>query len=424
MVVAGGALWWFKPWAPEFERASVERMAFPLPEKPSIAVLPFENLSGDPQQDYFSDGITETIITELSKVSNMFVIARNSVFTYKGKPVKVQQVAEELGVRYVLEGSFQRADDSVRITAQLVDALTGHHMWAERYDRELEDIFALQDDITQNVVTALEVTLTEGEQARVWRRHTNNPEAYQYFLRGMEHMRRFTEADNAQAQRLFEKAVAVDPGFANAWVDLARTHFFDVRFAWSNDPSRSLARATELAEKALALDDTNADTYAMLGNLALIKGQHEQALAHCDKALSLNPQAVVLALCGHHRNYLGRPEEGLELVKRAMRQSPYYPGWYLFALGNAHRLLGQYDEAIAAFERWPDRNPESPYAYSPLAFTYMEVGREEDARAAVAEVLKRDPKFTIKRYKKALLYKDPAETERILDALRKAGLPE
>ena len=210
ILIVGGLLIW-RSATPPVEVASKEKMAFPLPEKPSLAVLPFDNLSGDSSQDYFSDGITETIITNLSNVSNLFVIARNSTFTYKGKPVKVQQVAEELGVRYVLEGSVQRSEDRVRITAQLIDALTGHHLWAENYDRKLGDIFALQDDITEHVTMALKVKLTEGEQARIRRRDIENKEAYEYFLRGLEIFRTFTKEANDQGRKLFEKTVELDP---------------------------------------------------------------------------------------------------------------------------------------------------------------------------------------------------------------------
>jgi TolB-like protein len=248
IVGAAVATWQFYFRAPPMEVASVEKMAFPLPEKPSLAVLPFDNLSGDPKQDYFSDGITESIITALSNVSNLFVIARNSTFTYKGKPVKVQQVAEELGIRFVLEGSVQRSGDRVRITAQLNDALTGritaqlndaltgHHLWAESYDREIGDIFALQDDITEHVTMALQVKLTEGEQARIRRRHTDNPEAHEYFLRGLEVFRTFTKEANDRARKLFEKAAELDPNYAH----------------------ESLALAEELAQKTLAVDDSDA----------------------------------------------------------------------------------------------------------------------------------------------------------------------
>jgi TolB-like protein/Flp pilus assembly protein TadD len=400
-------------------------MAFPLPEEPSIAVLPFNNMSGDPKQGYFSDGMTESIITALSKIPGMFVIARHSTFTYKGKAVKVQRVAEELGVRYVLEGSVQRSENRIRITAQLIDALTGRHIWAERYDRELKDIFALQDDVIRNIVTALEVKLTEGEQARLWRGQTTNDEAYEYFVRGGDLARHLTKADNAESRRLMEKALALDPGFAAAWIGVARTLQLDVQFGWAADRRQTLARAREYVQKSLALDDTQAESYAVMSRIALIAGQHEQALAHCNKALSLNPGSLALAQCGLSLMFLGRPEESLELVKRAMRLSPYYRPFYLFVLGNAHRLLGQYDEAIDALKRQAELiPPPGPFGHANLAHIYMQAGREEDARAAAAEVLKRVPNFTLKRFKNSLHYRDPSETERILANLRKAGLPD
>jgi TolB-like protein/class 3 adenylate cyclase/Tfp pilus assembly protein PilF len=414
--------------SPSVEVASVEKMAFPLPDKPSIAVLPFDNLSGDSSQDYFSDGITESIITALSNLSNLFVIARNSTFTYKGKPVKVQQVAQELGVRYVLEGSVQRSGDQVRITAQLNDALNGHHLWAEKYDRKIGEIFALQDDITDRVATALEIKLTEGEQARIRRGKTDNPKAYEYFLRGLEIGRRFTKEDTAQARKLFEKAVEIDPNFAYAWQEIGRMHYRDARFGWTDSPAESLKLAEELARKTLTVNDSDATAYATLSLVYMARRQHEKAVAYGEKALELAPNfADVNVMIALPFYYSGRPEEAIELVKKAMRLSPYYPDWYLPVLGHAYRLTGQYKEAIDALERWRDRaNPRSELPYLMLAFTYVESGREEDAHAAVGEILKRKPTASIEGYAKSkfFAYKDPAEIKRALDSLRKAGLPE
>ena len=427
ILVIGGVLIW-RAASPPVEVASVEKMAFPLPDKPSLAVLPFDNLSGDSSQDYFSDGITESIITALSNVSNLFVIARNSTFTYKGKPVKVQQVAQELGVRYVLEGSVQRSGDRVRITAQLNDALKGHHLWAEQYDRKFGEIFALQDDITEHVTMALEVKLTEGEQARIRRRHTDNPEAYEFFLRGLEIGRRFTKEDNAQARRLYEKAIALDPNYSHAWQEIGRLHYRDARFGWTDTPAKSLKLAEEFAQKTLAVDDSDAVAYATLSLVYMARRQHEKAVTYGEKALTLAPNfADVGVMIALPFLYSGRPEEAVELVKKAMRLSPYYPGWYLPVLGHAYRLAGQYKEAIEALESWRDRaNPRSELPYLMLAFTYVEAGREEDANKAVVEILKRKPKASIERYAKSkfFAYKDPAEIKRALESLRKAGLPE
>ena len=424
LVAVAGAIAWLRPWQPAFEPASVERMSFPLPEKPSIAVLPFDNLSGDPKQDYLGDGMSENIITALSKIPNMFVIARNSTFTYKDKAVKVRQVAEELGVRYVLEGSVQRSGDRLRITAQLIDALGGHHLWAERYDREFKDIFALQDDVTRNVVTALQVELTEGEEARLWSRQADNPQAIEYYLRGREHLWRMNKAENAKAQRLLAEAVALAPNLGIAWVALATTHFFEARFGWSEDRARSAARATQFAQKALEIDGSQVDAYVQLSNLAMLQRNHGQAEAYCEKALALNPTANVTSNCARILTYLGRPREALPLIKRAMRLSPYYPATYLFALGNAHRMLGNYDEAIAALKAWRDRTPNSPFPYDMLAMTYAQAGRDDEARAAVAALLKVKPDFTLKWFAKLLLFKNPAESKHFLDVLRKLGVPE
>ncbi|MEJ2235257.1 MAG: tetratricopeptide repeat protein [Syntrophobacterales bacterium] len=422
------AIWNLYIRRPTIEPASIEKMAFPLPDKPSIAVLPFDNLSGDSQQDYFSDGITESIITALSNVSNLFVIARNSTFTYKGKPVKVQQVAQELGVRYVLEGSVQRSGDQVRITAQLNDALKGHHLWAEKYDRKIGEIFALQDDITERVATALEVKLTEGEQARIRRGKTDNPKAYEYFLRGLEIGRRFTKEDNAQARKLFEKAVEIDPNFAYAWQEIGRMHYRDARFGWTDNPVESLKLAEELARKTLTVNDSDATAYATLSLVYMTRRQHEKAVAYGEKALELAPNfADVNVMIALPFYYSGRPQEAIELVKKAMRLSPYYPSWYLPVLGHAYRLTGQYKEAIDALESWRDRaNPRSELPYLMLAFTYVEAGRKEDANKAVEEILKRKPKASIEGYAKSkfFAYKDPTEIKRALESLRKAGLPE
>jgi len=424
ILIVGGVLIW-RTASPPVEVASEKTMAFPLPEKPSLAVLPFDNLSGDESQDYFSDGITETIITTLSNVSNLFVIARNSTFTYKGKPVKVQQVAEELGVRYVLEGSVQRSEDRVRVTAQLIDAITGHHLWAENYDRELGDIFALQDDITEHVTMALQVKLTEGEQSRIRRRHIENKEAYEHFLYGLEVYRPFTKEANAQARKVFEKTVALDPNSTLGWCFIGWTHYRDGRFGWTDTPAKSLAYAEELAHKILAMDDSMAEAYSMLSLVYMARKQHDKAVAYGEKVLSLAPNfASMIANTAVIFFYSGRPEEAIELVKKAMRLSPYYPSWYLPILGLSYRLTGQYEEAISALEGWRDRKAKGMLPHIVLAFTYVEAGREEDAQASVAEALKQNPKASIKGYAATIPYKDPAEVERIKDSLRKAGLPE
>ena len=431
LLVVGGAVLWksYQPIvSPPAEVASEKKLAFPLPEKPSLAVLPFDNLSGDSSQDYLSDGFTETIITELSNLSNLFVIARNSTFTYKGKPVKVQHVAEELGVRYVLEGSVQRSGERVRITAQLIDALTGHHLWAENYDRNFGDIFALQDDITDHVTMALQVKLTEGEQARIRRGNIDNPQAYEYYLRGLETYRSFTKENNDQARKLYEKAAELDPNYALGWCSIGWTYYREGRFGWTDTPTKSLALAEELGQKALALNDLMSEAYSLLSVVYMARRQHDKAVAYAEKTIALAPNfASNLATVALPFLYSGKPEVAIELVQTAMRHSPYYPSWYLPILGLAYRLTGQYDEAIDALESWRARaNPRSSIPYLCLAYTYEEAGRGEEAQVAVGEILKRNSKASIEHYAKSNLfpYKNPAEIERVLNSLRKAGMPD
>ena len=416
----------WQPWAPDVEPASIERMAFALPDKPSIAVLPFDNLSGDPGQGVLVDGITENIITTLAKVPGLFVIARNSTFTYKGKPTKVQQVAEELGVRYVLEGSVQRSGETMRTTAQLVDALSGRHIWAERYDRNVTDIFALQDEIALNILTALQVALTEGERARLSRAQTGNLEAYLQYLQAVAHFRRFTREDNDQARRLAEQAIELDPEFAAVWVILGWTHQIAARFGWSESRAVSYKRVAEIARKARSLDESDPGVYSLLGAVNRSQRKFDEAITMGRKAISLGPSvADYYASLAVNTYYAGNFEETVTLTKKAMRLHPKFPDWYLYRIGVAYRMLGQYEEAVAAlkqfYERLPKRNLLSLTA---LAATYSMMGRNAEARALVTEALELDPKASAERVAKMHYFRDPAHLERILDALRKAGLPQ
>jgi len=422
VVVGALAIWniYFRP--PPIKPASVERMAFPLPDKPSIAVLPFTNISGDPEQGYFSDGITEDLITDLSKISGLFVIARNSVFTYKGRAVKIEEVGRELGVRYVLEGSVRKANDRVRITAQLVDATTEGHLWAERYDRDLKDIFALQDEVTHKIVAALAVKLTEGEQMRLVRKYTDNMEAYDSVLKGKEYKYRYTKDANVQARQMYERAIELDPEFAFAYSLLALTHFQEWSFGWSQDP-RTLEQAFELAQRAIALDESLPLGHAILGMVYLWKKQHEQAIAELENAIALSPNdADGLATLGDLLNWDGKPEKAIGLVKKAMRLNPMYPVWYLWNLGHTYFLMGRYEEAIETLKRARDRNPNFLPAHVYLAASYSEHGRQKEARAEVAEVKKLSPHTSMEAWRQRLPYKDQAVLERLVDSLRKAGL--
>ena len=308
--------------------------AFKFPDKPSIAVLPFLNMSGDPEQEYFSDGITEEIITGLSNISHLFVIARNSTFTYKEKPVKVQQVAEELGISYVLEGSVRKAGNRIRITAQLVDAITGHHLWAERYDRDLKDIFAIQDEITMKIVTALQVELTEGEQARLYGKGTENLEAYTKFLRAQKY---FYKGDFSLSRQMAKEAVELDENYPAPYVLLAWTHWFEARLGWGESSAESLKQAYSTSQKALTMDDTIPGVHAIIGGIHLYQRQHELAIAEGARAVALGPNnADVHAMMGHILRFAGSFEEAIDMTKKAVRLHPNYPSFYLMELAMCH----------------------------------------------------------------------------------------
>jgi len=393
-----------------------------LPDKPSIAVLPFVNLSSDPEQEYFSDGITEDLITDLSRLSGLFVIARNSTFTYKGKAVKVEEVGRELGVRYVLEGSVRKAGNRVRITAQLVDATTGHHLWAERYDRELIDIFALQDEIVQRIVTTLKLQLTLWEKGVLVRKSTDNLEAYDYYLRGSEYYWRLTKEGNTQARQMLERAIELDPKYAAAYTALSYTHMIDWAWQWSLDP-QTLERAFELAQKAVALDDALPMAHSILGWVQCWKKQHDQAVAEVERAIALDPNdADAYARLAHILKIVGRSEEAIEAMKKAMRLNPHHPPFYLFELGFAYYLTGRNEEAIAALKKSLTSDPNFLPAHIGLTGIYSELGREKEARAEAAEVLRISPNFSLEVWRQNLVYKDLAVLERHLAGLREAVL--
>ncbi len=398
-----------------------------LPDTPSIAVLPFANMSADPEQEFFSDGITEDIITALSKIGSLLVIARNSTFTYKGKAVDVKQVSREQGVRYVLEGSVRKVGNRVRITAQLVDATTGHHLWAERYDRDLEDIFAVQDDITREVVVALDVRLSGGEQARIWSTGTKNLEAWECVRLGMDLVNRGTSEGLLEARQLCKRAVELDANYAMAWVVLGWTHHHetDVGYASTKNRDGALGTALECANKALELDSSIPDAYSLLGFCHLSKGEHDEAVAISEKAVALAPNhAEVLALTANVLNKSGRPERSLELIKKAMRLCPIYPDWFLYVLATALRLLRRNESAVSAFEEAIKRNSDWLSIRVGLTSTLGELGREQDAKKFVSDILSTDPNFSIKTYVAGLSYRDPAVSARFENGLRKAGLPE
>jgi len=353
----------------------------------------------------------------------MFVIASNSTFSYKGKPVKVQQVGEELGVRYVLEGSVRKAGDRVRITAQLIDALTGHHLWAERYDRDLKDIFALQDEITIKILTALRVKLTEGEQARVYDKGTSNLGCFMKILEGNSYFYRFKKEDNALARQMFEEAIALDPENPAGYVMLAWTHMMDLWYGWSESPEKSIQPASELAQKAVTLDDTQDSAHFLLGSICLMRRQHEKAITEMERAVTLNPNgADAHAHLAETLIFMGRADEAISLLQKAMRLNPMPPNWYFTYLAHAYRRTGQNEEAIAILQKVLKRNPDDLIAHIGLASTYSKAGREEEARAEAAEVLRINPKFSLEYFAKTLPYKNQTYTDLAIETLRKAGL--
>ncbi len=352
-------------------RIEVAPAALPLPDKPSIVVLPFDNMSKDPEQDYFSNGITEVLTSDLSRISSLFVIARNTAFTYKGKAVNVQDIRRELGVRYVLEGSVQRAGEQVRIVAQLVDTTTDAHLWSERFDRPFKDIFALQDEIVQKIVTTLRLQLALQEQGFIVRKHTDNLEAYDYYLRGVEYQLRLTKEATVQARQMFEKAIALDPQYAEAYALLSRTYYLEWVWRWSADP-QTLERALALAQQAVALDDSLPRAHSSLSYVYAQQQQYDQAIAEGERAIALDPNnADSYARLAEALIFAGRPEEALRMMEQAMRLNPRYPFWYLLESGTASQLTGRYAEAIATLKEVISRSPNHLPAHVVLAFSYL-----------------------------------------------------
>jgi adenylate cyclase len=394
-----------------------------LPDKPSIAVLPFLNMTSDPEQKYFSDGISEDIITDLSKLSGLFVIARNSSFIYKDKPVNLQQVGRELGVRYVLEGSVRKGGNQVRITAQLIDAESNHHLWANRFDRKLEDIFAVQDEITEEIVTALDIKLLRGEQARVWRKSLKNPEARDLFYRGRAKFKLFTKEAMAEARQLAEQVIELEPDSPLGYALAASSISTEVWGGGSKTPAQSLKYAAELAQKAIVLDDTNADAHAELGLAYLANRQFEKAIAEAERAVALSPSgAVVAGIAAVIHLHSGMPTEAIVLAKQYIRFDPMPLPFFFSVLGVSYRESGQYKEAIATLKEGSARHPEWALTHYGLVTVYCATGQYEEARAEVEEILRIDPMFSLEQHTMRLPYKDQTVNERLLADLRKAGL--
>ncbi len=395
------------------------------PEQPSIAVLPFNNMSGNPEQEYFSDGITEDIITDLSKVAGLMVIARNSSFGYKGKSPDIRVVGRELGVRSVLEGSIRRAGNRVRITAQLIDAATGGHVWADRFDRELTDIFAVQDEVTQQIVEALKVKLTPNEEARIANTPSRNLEAHDLFLQGRE-LIQASSVDRTTFEKsvqLFERAISLDPGYAQAYAGLAFAYLFDYSNRWTGAPDGSMHRADELATKAIALEPNDPYGYAVAAISARHLNDDQRARFAIDRALALNPNyALALNIRGASAAYSGHPEAAIPDIERAMRLDPGFSQQYLHYFGLAHLLLGNYETAATAFKERILLFPQTDVSRGMLAAALGHLSRVDEARQAWDDMKKANSAFSFFEHLSRLPIRNAADVERIASGLAKAGL--
>ena len=376
-----------------------------LPDKPSIAVLAFNNMSGDPEQEYFSDGISEDIITDLSKLSELSVIARNSTFTYKGKAVDVKQVGRDLGVRYVLEGSVRKAGNRVRVTGQLIDAASGEHVWADRFDRDLTDIFAVQDELTKEIIAALKIKLSPAEKALIGGSGTKNVDAHEFFLRGRELWYRHTKEGNDQALEMLTRALEIDPHLASACALSAIIYLQDYLNRWSGSPLLALERGREAALHAVAMDDREPYALWALGSYYLWSRRLDEAIGELEKAISLSPSlAQALGALGLALHYAGKSEEAIECFNRSMTLDPY-GDFYLHYQAQAYFQLGNYGKATALLEQRLTRNPHTDISHMLLAASYGHLGRTDEARAEWEEVFHVNPNFSLEHRRKVLPYR-------------------
>ncbi len=437
-IIVGGALalWNFYWSAPKIDPASKEKTAFPLPDKPSIAVLPFVNMSGDPEHAYFADGMTEDLITDLSKVAGLFVIARNSTFVYKGKAKDIREVARTLGVRYVLEGSVRRSGAEVRVNAQLIDATTGGHVWADRFDGDLKNIFAFQDKVTRNVVTALAVELTKDDRARVTRRGTKNVQAYDVFLKGWQHYLQQTPEDFRTAIVQFNKAAELDPEYGRAYAALAATYweastrFWDVTLGFSL-PHSARFQAEQFLSKAMR--DPTPLAHQVASAMLLHMKQHDEAIAEAKRGIASDPNdADGYVALANALSFTGRASEAPEQIDRAIRLNPHFPPYYLYQLGLARFGTKRLDEAAMSLERALALNRDDYWSQRLLLATYGLLGRRADA-AKLLETIKENEKsgkfavydpLTVRASTYWYPFAERADVERFAEGLRKAGVPD
>jgi len=419
LLATTGLIAWLQPWQSDVERADPDKMSYALPDKPSIAVLPFDNISSDKEQEYFSDGITEDIITDISKISGLFVVARNSTFTYKGKAVKIRQVAEDLGVRYVLEGSVRRAGKQIRITAQLIDALTGNHVWADRYDRDLEDIFSVQSEVATQVAKALAVTLKANENERLFQEYTTNIDAYDVFLQARRTVDKPSKDNILRGEQLFKRVIELDPNFAGGYAGLSFNYSVQIRFQYSSTPSSHLTRAFELANKAIEIDHGYAWGHIALGGAYLAKGEASAAVEAVRQALILEPNGYEPNLfMGFYLQFAGESERAVEHLLVAKRLSPVESVRDRAFMSMAQFMNRNYDETV----RLGRRNSKNGRVMLAAAYTLLD--RPDKAAEIVTKLLETHPNFNLSQWSYGKLWEAEENRARLYNAAKQAGIPE
>jgi TolB-like protein/class 3 adenylate cyclase len=424
LLIGGGGIW-YRQHQSRLQPASIDSMAYPLPDKPSITVLPFENYSDDATLDFFASGITEDLTASLSKSPDLFVISIMSAAAYKGKPIDVKQVAEEQGVRYVLDGSIQKANDKLRITIQLIDAINGRHLWAERFDRIAADIFDLQDEIIKHVIVELHVELTQGASARVASRGTDNLDAWLLKIEAQGEFNKFTKAGMLRARELYEAAREADPDWARILAGLAAVDWYEAKQGWSSSKQASIESGIELARRAIEMDPDEPQGYQTLGNLYALTGQGERAIELRRKAAELAPNDLVaVAGLATRLKDFGREQEAVKWFEQAMRLSPKHPWWVPHAYGVTLHLVGRKTEAVQSLQKAIALNPEHVLPRAFLAAVFADLGRIDDARAAANEVVRLDPKFSVNRLMRSHTFNDPERDAKFKHLMKGAGLPD
>ncbi|MGB7972521.1 MAG: hypothetical protein WCF31_11195, partial [Candidatus Deferrimicrobiaceae bacterium] len=417
-----------KPPAVPQEDVGKASLELPLPPETSVAVLPFENMSGDPDQEYLSNGLTDDIITSISKLPRLFVIARSSTIKYKGKPTDVKQINRELGVQYVVEGSVQRSGKRLRVNVQLIDGATGDHVWAERYDRDEKEFFQTRDEIILEVASSLAGELTDGDLAKIIRLRVNSLEAWEAVQRGHAYYERSTIEDQIHAREWYRKATELEPESVLGWMGIAWATWKEGRVRMGSEGKEMFRRAVEMAEKVRTMDPSYCGPYMLLANIQIREKRYDEAVANARKSYELEPTYVnAVASLAHVLTYIGKPEaeEAIELYKKAMRMNPEFRPWYPHGLGKAYLLTGRDAEAIEMFKLSAKKAPKWVNPHVDLATVYASLGREEEMRSEAAEILRLKPKFTVKKYMEtASLPRDPKFAENQRAMLLKAGLPE